>query len=139
MIEATSIKSPNVTMRIADVEGNAITSAKVGDTLNLHFDIIDTGSKLLLIFLSHSLNPYSFHLPFSLSPQITTQLMSLWKHFSFTLLTSVFPYLLLIVPLIGETLTTVVLINLPLFVSSSSPLVTSIYFTLTFLHMLLAK
>lgn len=45
VIEAANIHWPNVTMRVSDMDGKSITSAQVGDTLNLVFDIQDANSK----------------------------------------------------------------------------------------------
>ncbi|KAI1290296.1 hypothetical protein HDE_09059 [Halotydeus destructor] len=44
VIEATTVHSPNVTMRIADLDGNPIEIARVGDQLMLIFAITDMAS-----------------------------------------------------------------------------------------------
>ena len=44
VIQATTVHSPNVSMRIADMDGNPIQTAHVGDSLTLMFEIVDSQS-----------------------------------------------------------------------------------------------
>lgn len=48
-IHSQIVGSPNVTMKITDKDGNDITTAQVGDPLNLRLEITDESSKRIEI------------------------------------------------------------------------------------------